>query len=478
MHHAERDDYTAARRGVRSTLAEYPGDEGMKVDDLLPVKTIHAPTDPAAVVDIVRDCIASRTPIYPIGGGAALDFGLPAKTPGVGLSLAGLSRVIDYPARDMTVTVEAGIRINDLQKLLAIERQRLPIDAPQADQATLGGIIATNTSGPRRYANGTLRDYAIGISAVDGHGTTFKAGGRVVKNVAGYDFCKLLTGSLGTLAVITQVTLKVKPIPERSAVVVTPFRDVNHAESLLNTVSQSRTAPAAIELLVGPAWKNDPALGDLLPGQRGFIAVGLEGTEPEVRWMIATLIEELSSVGNARSLPAVAGGVPEAPSDVATSTRPTERHRGRSLQSDAREVATAETDALWQRLTEFPATGDAPLTLKVSVPPSYVIAMVELILAADPNCSIQSHAGNGIIVARFAEFSSTAFSKVLIGGLQPAAQRYAGSVTVLRAANPAELTHQAAWGNLGDSAMLMEAVKRQFDPHGLFNPGRFVYFAQ
>jgi glycolate oxidase FAD binding subunit len=331
-----------------------------------------------------------------------------------------------------------------LQKLLATERQRLPVDAPQSEQATLGGIIATNTSGPRRYGNGTLRDYVIGISAVDGHGTAFKAGGRVVKNVAGYDFCKLMTGSLGTLAVITQVTLKVKPVPERSAFVVTPFRDLDHAESLLNTLAQSQTAPAAIEMLVGPAWKSDPALGDLLPGQRGFLAVGLEGTDPEVRWMITTLIEELSSIE------------PASP----------------------REVASRETASVWHRLADFPAAEDTPLTLKVCVPPSQVIAMIGLIVATDPNCSLQAHAGNGVIVARFTEFSSAAYSKVLIGGLQPAAQQRGGSVTVLRTANPAELTHQAAWGTLGDSAMLMEAVKHQFDPHGLFNLGRFVYFAQ
>jgi glycolate oxidase FAD binding subunit len=405
----------------------------------LPLTKTESPATAAELVAVVRQCIALRTPIYPLGGGTALDYGLPPKVPGIGLSLANLSRVVDYPARDMTVTVEAGIRVADLQKLLAAERQRLPIDAPQAEQATLGGVIATNTSGPRRYANGTLRDYVIGISAVDGHGTAFKAGGRVVKNVAGYDFCRLLVGSLGTLAVITQVTLKVKPLPEQSAFVVVPFDDLNHAELLIAALSQSRTAPAAIDLLLGPAWNGDPALGDHFSGERGFIAVGLEGTKPEVNWMIATLRAEMSN--------------------AAAKTSP-------------REVPIQETEALWHRLTDFPATQDAALALKLCIPPSRVTAMLELLLAADPHCSIQAHAGNGILIARFAEFSSTAISKILIGSLQPAAQRIHGSVTVLRAANPVELTHQAAWGVLGDSAMLMEAVKRQFDPHGLLNPGR------
>jgi glycolate oxidase FAD binding subunit len=350
------------------------------------------------------------------------------------LSIAELARVIDYPARDMTVTVEAGIRVAELQKLLATGGQRLPVDIPQAEQATLGGAIATNTSGPRRYGNGTLRDYVIGVSAVDGHGTAFKAGGRVVKNVAGYDFCKLLTGSLGTLAVITHVTLKVKPRPERSAFVVAPVRDLAHAEELLSHLAQSRTAPSAIELLLGPTWNADPALGDLGPGERGFVVVGLEGTEPEVHWMTATLLAELSA--------------------------------------GTHEVSAAETEGLWLRLTEFPAKTGSTLTLKLAVPPSHVTQIIEQVVTADPHCSIQAHAGNGIIIARFSEFSPASFSKVVIGTLQPAAQRLGGSVVVLRAENPAELTHQAAWGSLGDSAMLMDAVKRQFDPHGLLNPGR------
>ena len=114
-----------------------------------------------------------------------------------------LNRVIDYPARDMTITVQAGITIAELQTLLAAENQRLPVDVPHADRATLGGALAVNVSGPRRYGFGTLRDYVIGISTVNDEGQEVKAGGRVVKNVAGYDLCKLHIGALGTLGIIT-----------------------------------------------------------------------------------------------------------------------------------------------------------------------------------------------------------------------------------------------------------------------------------
>ncbi|HEY2147298.1 MAG TPA: FAD-binding oxidoreductase, partial [Pirellulales bacterium] len=143
------------------------------------------PADQAELAAAVRAAFEAGTPVYPVGGGTSLNYGLPRARPGIELSLAKLNRVIDYPARDMTITVEAGITIAALAATLAAERQRLPIDAPNADRATLGGVIATNWSGPLRYGHGTIRDYVIGISAVDGRGVPFKGGGRVVKNVAG-----------------------------------------------------------------------------------------------------------------------------------------------------------------------------------------------------------------------------------------------------------------------------------------------------
>src|SRR5262249_13131056 len=141
--------------------------------------------------------------------------------------LRGLHQVIDYPARDMTITVQAGITIAKLQEVLHAENQRLPVDVPLADRATLGGVLATNTSGPRRYGFGTLRDYVIGISAVNDLGEEIKVGGRVVKNVAGYDLCKLFIGSLGTLGIISQVTLKLRPLPEEQAFVTLGCRTTN-----------------------------------------------------------------------------------------------------------------------------------------------------------------------------------------------------------------------------------------------------------
>ena len=169
-------------------------DATLTIDDFGPFP-IHPPGSVEELGDLVRQAVAAGQAIYPVGGRTALDFGMPLVKPGWAFDLRGLDAVIDFPARDMTVTVGAGIALAPLQELIAKENLRLPLDVARSREATLGGAIATNTSGPRRFGFGTLRDYVIGITAVNDEGREFKAGGRVVKNVAGYDICKLLVRS-------------------------------------------------------------------------------------------------------------------------------------------------------------------------------------------------------------------------------------------------------------------------------------------
>lgn len=408
---------------------------------LLPIKKTISPADPAEVASVIGDAFRAKTPLYPIGGGTTLDFGLPAKAEGAGLSLAKLSRVVDYPARDMTVTVEAGLTMKALADLLATERQRLPIDVPQSEQATIGGMIATNWNGPRRYGQGTVRDYVIGISAIDGRGMPFKGGGRVVKNVAGYDFCKLLTGSLGTLGVITQVTLKLKPQCDQTALVACAVSSASEAEKLLAAIVRSETVPMAVELLVGPSWQVDPALAALDRPSAAplYLVVGLEGMHSEVEWMTRQLLAEWEQLGI--TSPLVVG----------------------------------DSADLWRRLVEFSAAGESPLVLKASIAPSGVTAMVEAARQVDSQCSIQAHAGNGIVVMRFSQFPANGLSRTLVGQLQPVAMAHGGNIVVLSNPSGAEMTHQSVWGGIDAPFGLMSEVKRRFDPADILNRGRFVY---
>ena len=397
------------------------------------------PTSAADVVAAINDARASRTPLQPIGGGTSLNYGLQTTAPATDISLGGLNRVVDYPARDMTITVQAGITMSELSSTLAKEGQRLPVDVPQAPKATIGGVIATNWNGCRRFGQGPLRDFVIGIEAVDGNGLLFHGGGRVVKNVAGYDFCKRLCGSFGTLGIITQVTLKVRPLPERQAWLACSVDNTQQAESMLAALQQSAVTPAAVELVSGNAWRTEPALGDLkLTAQNFAILVLVEGTTAEVLWMKDHLRREWRDAGIVNPLMADGCSAP------------------------------------WGTVQEFSADLDSPLTVQASVTPSGVLPFIAACRKRDSQCSVLAHAGNGTVFVRFTQVPDKGLGDLLMGDLQPAAAAHHGHVVILNAPPGAAITHRSKWGGEAPLA-LMSAVKKKFDPLDLLNRGRFVY---
>lgn len=389
----------------------------------------RGPTSTPELAAFVSTCNAEGTAIYPVGGGTSLNFGLPARQPGKQLSIGALNRILDYPARDLTVTVEAGVTMRQLADALAKENQELPIDVPQSDRATVGGVVATNWNGPRRLGCGGVRDQVIGITAVDGRGTVFSGGGRVVKNVAGYDFCKLLTGSLGTLGVITEVTFKLRPKVERRTILVADLVDLEQAETVLTAFTTSSVRPAAVELIAGPAWNMAGSLA---------VVVVLEGTNPEVNWMTERLAAEWKTAG-----------VPKI-TDLGSG------------------------DELWSRLVEF-AAGESPLAIKASVVPSGVAPLVAAVRKLDPAASMQAHAASGIVIARFSQLPPEGAAKTLLNTLQPLATRFLGQAQVLSSGPGVELTRQCVWGSQDAAGDVMAAVKRQFDPQNILNPGRFIF---
>src|SRR5262249_6053587 len=267
------------------------------IDEFGPLPVV-GPTDVAALSEVVRQA-AAGTAVYPLGGRTQLDLGLPPSKPGVAIDLTELDHVIDYAARDMTITVQAGITVGKLQTILSDENQQLPVDVPRPDLATLGGALATNASGPRRYGYGTLRDYVIGISVVNDEGQEVKAGGRVVKNVAGYDLMKLYVGSLGTLGIITQVTLKVKPRPGARALLGVPCPE-GRLDALLDLVHSSRTRPTAVTLVhpraVAEIVGSDPA-ATLAAEGNWLVLVGFEDSAAAVEWQVLQLRREVGAVG-------------------------------------------------------------------------------------------------------------------------------------------------------------------------------------
>ena len=412
------------------------------VSEFLPVTQVFEPESADEVCKFVRTAAEQGTAIYPIGGGTSLCYGLPARTGGIGISLRLMDQIVDYPASDMTITVGSGMTVARFDKTLAEHGQRMPVDVPQRETATLGGVVATNFSGPRRYGCGTLRDYLIGIEAVDAHGEKFKGGGRVVKNVAGYDFCRLLIGSLGTLGIITQLTFKLRPVVGDSRIVACGLRDWVHAERLLAALVESPTTPTAIEVVSGPDWHADETLGDLFGADLvAVLLVGLEGTSAEVTWMLDTLRAEWNALD----------------------TRIAECFTG---------AAAAE---LWDRLAEFPALPESALVLKATTVPSAVTEFARQVVEMDAGCSLQCHAGDGVTIMRFSEFPADGLARSLLARLAPLASQSRGNVTILSNASGAEMTHQSVWSGIDAPFDLMTAVKREFDPRNLLNPGRFVY---
>jgi glycolate oxidase FAD binding subunit len=244
--------------------------------DPLPVER---PTSVADLCALVEQTRAAKHGLYPVGGGTTLELGRAPIKPGTACDTTALASVIDYPARDMTVTVQAGITLAALRAELAKEGQWLPIDVASPERATLGGAVAVNASGPRRLGYGTLRDYVIGISFVTDDGVEVKAGGRVVKNVAGYDLMKLQIGALGTLGVVTQLTLKVRPKPEASAAVRIGCDSAGLA-AVLDRLAASKSRPVAVELLnsAGNEW---------------VVLVAFEEKVAAVHWQVSTLKDEL-----------------------------------------------------------------------------------------------------------------------------------------------------------------------------------------
>jgi glycolate oxidase FAD binding subunit len=397
-----------------------------------------APADQAAMADVVRDADAKELAVHSLNNAPRLwSRGDAMPRPGIELSLANLNRVIDYPSDDLTITVEAGITMADLSKCLAEKRQRLPIDVPLPGRTTIGEVVDNGTAGPRRYAYGAIRDYLLGFTAVDGTGSVFSGGGRVVKNAAGYNMCRLMAGSRGTLGILTQVTLMVRPQCEASVLLACNVSDFAMAEKLLAGLVISPTRPVAIEFVAGRTDETGDDLGPLPQGNVGRLYVGFEGPEPEVDWMVEQLRADWAAAGA----------------------------------SDPMLIPTDRSESLWCWLADFPSEA------QINVLPGEVVETMAKLLKIEPDCAIRAHAGDGVI-------------RVLLRG-EGREERGERMVSVLSAVSgnnsiilcatcprPLPLSQWERGDSAGDATAkrrIMQAIKDRFDPKNILNPGQFDF---
>ncbi len=352
------------------------------------------------------------------GAGTKLGWGRVPRSIDVLLSTAKLDTLIAHRHGDLTATVQAGASLARVNRMLAAHRQWIPLDPPSADRATIGGLVATNDSGPRRHRYGAPRDLIIGVEFVRPDGVLAKGGGIVVKNVAGYDLPRLMTGSFGTLGVIVTATFKLYPLTEASRTVAVACSRRDELGTLAGRILASPLTPTAVEFATHPLR----------------LLIRFES--------IAASVEQQSD--SASKLIREAG-------------------------FEAEVIAGDDEEGLWTDLAV--GDDDGRTLVKVSVLPAELATTLELIdrLAGSQGYAATGRAGVGVFLVSLG--GELEFQKRVIDGLRQGLPIGRGSAVVVRGSDA--LKNQVdVWGPIGDSLPLMRAVKQQFDPDGLLNPGR------
>lgn len=377
--------------------------------------------------------------VSPRGGNSSMERFQPPPDVDLNIDLTQLNRIIEYEPANLTVTVEAGITISTLQKVLAVHQQFLPLDPPQPSRATLGGVIATNAYGPLRLRYGTARDWLIGARIVLADGTIVRGGGKVVKNVAGYDLPKLYVGSHGTLGVIAEATFKLTPLPPVSRTLIATAATPETFSTILAGLLRWTPAPNAAEMLA-------PA-----------VARSVYPDSPEDAYLF--LVE-------------VAGSAATVDRQMRNAAALCEDNR-----LSVREPLTEEAEkAVWARVRELPAALASAGTLVAELrllPSQLGAALKELpALAArhEAECACFTRAGQSVWAALQAAGETL---PALVDELRTWAAARDGYLLVQRVA----AAHKGAvdiWGPVRTDFPIMHKLKEQFDPHNLLNPGAFV----
>ena len=375
------------------------------------------------------------------GGGSRLNLGGIPERFDVLLETTKMTRLLEHEAPDLTCHVEAGITLAELQAKLATKGQWLALDPPDAQQATIGGILASNASGPKRLRYGTARDMVIGLRVVQASGEIARSGGSVVKNVAGYDLNKLYIGSLGTLGIIVEANFKLQPLPIKERTLILTFSNAEDAIGTVIALMGSLLTPSAIELIDSNAASDmTDFFGLTLPTNGYTLAVNFEGS--------TTSIDR--QVNETRLL----------------------ARKNDALLSDV--LVGKAQDAFWNIVREHTqGTVTCKSTVSVSKMANYLKTIKQVCQKHQLEAVVVAHAGNGILYIELRPVDATFRLVEAIKELRLHAQEARGSMVVERC--PSDLKRRiSVWGEPDQNFFLMQRIKQQFDSKGTFVKGRFV----
>jgi glycolate oxidase FAD binding subunit len=435
--------------GQDQVVAGVAGTAAFAVDGILPELVVRPGTQDE-VSQVVAACARIGAAMIPWGGGTAMGLGNAPTRTQVVIQLDRVNRVVEWDPANLTITAEAGMRLAALQELVAKERAIFPLDPPADHRVSLGGMVAANQNGPSRLRYGTVRDWVLGMRVVLPDGQRIHCGGKVIKNVSGYDMNKLFIRSLGTLGIITEVTFKLLPMPAQWASMIGLFPDLAGARTVVEKAMASFLLPESLDLLNPEAVALlAPSLGiPVAPGTWG-IALALAGSPETVARQdrdFAALFQE-------------AGG------QVAP-------------------VPAGQTSRTWRAIRNLldgaHADNPARILCKITVPIARTCDLVAAAGELGRRCGLQAavmaYAGSGVIWALYLPAMDAVPGSPVASALEAlrGEAAAAGGSLVLHDA-PSPLKRQVdAWGEPGTGLGMMKRLKAEFDPRGLCNPGRFV----
>lgn len=410
------------------------------VDGMTP-KAVVSPGSVEEVSKLLAYASSEKLAVVPRGNGTKMAQGGVPRKLDVVLSMLRINRITEHDVPNLSLSVQAGMTLSAVQEKLAATGKGsfLPLDPPYTEKATIGGIIATNGSGPRRYLYSAARDLLLGLKAVSPNGDIVAFGGKTVKNVSGYDMTKLMIGSWGALGVITEITTKLLPLPEASATLLVSFENLAKAGALTRKVLHSALLPSAMELMDGKAASQLGEKGKYL------VAFNLEGVGEAVERQVA----EIGEMGKKE------GAI------------------------DTKILKGQEERTFWLRVRDFALATKAPVILKSN----FVISKQAEILgnyekmaqAAGIGSAFIGHAGNGILTSYILENGVAKMDPLidLIGKFTAEAVKHDGNLVVESC--PSELKAKiSVWGQPRTDYVVMRRLKEKVDPVGVLNPGRFV----